>query len=192
MTTWVADRTHYEEAVATGVVFSPSVLLSIPFTNTDAHRVAMGIAAALLLAVTAAGALWFRSGASNRTSLLLWKLNLCWLLAAVLLASSTAAALRVGGHWVTLGVAATISGLLGWAFLTGRLARQASQTEANPRIVGLASAAGAGLGAPLMLLAGHSFIAALVIGLQLILAVISAMIALLTASELHTRPEHDA
>jgi K+ transporter len=183
MTNTVANRRHYEDAVVLGAVFSPAVLLAFPFMTSSPHQVANGIAAVLLLMVTAIGALWFRGEKTDRRSLLHWKLLLCLLLATALLVSSVAVAAAIGGHWVILGAAAALAALLAWAFHTGRLARQAKQAGANPRILGIASAAGAALGAPLLFLGGQSFMAALLASLQLLLSAISAMAALLTLSE---------
>jgi hypothetical protein len=177
----ISPKEQYEQAIAVGVVFSPSLLMVFPFAQQYWAPIAASVA--MLWLVTLGGYLAYRKAVPASPSFWLWQSSLFLLQSLALLASASLLSLEGGGA-VAAGFVVAVYALvfvLGWRAL---LRPRNPGRHTNTRLVGAFGAFGASSSGLLVAALGPGFIQSLVVTAHLFLAICTSALAARSIYEL--------
>lgn len=179
----MSDRKHYEEAVVLGIVFSPTLLLAIPFVESSSHVLITIVGVSMLLVLTLSGAIWFRRRLGATRSIRRWHFVVASLLCCAFSLSAVSLAGRIAGVLAALLMVSVLLIMLVGAWRMSSV-RNASTERASvdDQAIARFAAIGATIGSALLAYFGGASVAVVIGILHLILAVISGLVVVVARS----------
>lgn len=183
----MSDRRQYEEAVVFGGVFSPALLLALPFLKESLYVVIALVSCSVILLITAGGAILFGRRQSDPRSIQRWRFLIALLLCGAFFFFTVSLANLVAGPWPAAILAAlmfaTIAGALVLSRTTGA---PRGPAVVDTQEIGRVTAIGAAVGSVVLGFLGDASVAVVVGILHMLLAIITGLVAFIAYRRLPT------
>lgn len=169
----MTERRQYEEAVLMGLVFSPAMLLPLPFLDGQGWRVFALAMTALGLSLGGSGAIVFRRLQESQRSMLAWRCITAFIVATGFVALTFGMASVHGGKtFAVLLLLITFLGVVSFAVYSIRTGIRRDK-EADFASIGKAGALGATIGGVGISLVGDTASLTIVVVLMVALATVA-------------------